>query len=200
MRDAKLRFLWADLETLRKRTGPRLVPLLILPDSANAGRDADIHISVYSDGSVDLETVPGSLESLLSPQTQKAHEVLYHEGFSQVLGSVWKGCNVIYPPLHRNHWLCYVYSLNTNAIENPMLSLTGVPRYIAAREAVPAGTLRRMKEMRSLRARSTVLSPRERFESLLSGALPGNEPWVGREKRRNPTSLDKGRTIRVATR
>lgn len=31
MRDAKLRFLWADLETLRKRTGPRLVPLLILP-------------------------------------------------------------------------------------------------------------------------------------------------------------------------
>lgn len=47
-------------------------------DSANAGRDADRYISVYSDGSADLETVPGSLESLLSPQTQKAHEVLYH--------------------------------------------------------------------------------------------------------------------------
>ena len=44
----------------------------------NANRAADRYISVYSDGSADLETVPGSWESLLSPQTQKAHEVLYH--------------------------------------------------------------------------------------------------------------------------
>lgn len=44
----------------------------------NANRDADRYLSVYSDGSADLETVPGSWESLLSPQTQKAHEVLYH--------------------------------------------------------------------------------------------------------------------------
>lgn len=44
----------------------------------NANREADRYISMYSDGSADLETVPGSWESLLSPQTQKAHEVLYH--------------------------------------------------------------------------------------------------------------------------